>query len=54
LFQLRVKMITVAAIAGLRASGRAILKKILKRPAPSTMAASSSSRGNVRKNWRKM
>ena len=54
LFQLSVKTITVAAISRARASGSAMRKKIWKRPAPSTIAASSSSLGKVRKNWRKM
>jgi hypothetical protein len=44
LFQLSVKTITVAAIAGARASAKAIRQKIWKRPAPSMIAASSSRR----------
>ena len=54
LFQFNVKTMTVAAIIGLRAKGSAILKKMRNAPAPSMIAASSSSRGKERKNWRKM
>ena len=54
LFQFSVNMMTAAAIIGARAKGRAIRAKRRNGPAPSNLAASINSLGNVRKNCRKI